>query len=92
MNQSCNCSDNTTIGRIIDIDRTSRHFSTISDGNRSSIIRFNVPEEAKIFDIFGRRMNFPRLTPGMRVQVQHASFMTMSIPPQTTAFVVRVIR
>lgn len=92
MNTTCNCSDNTTIGRIIDIDRASRHFTTISDGNRSSIIRFNVPEEAKIFDIFGRQMNFSRLTPGMRVQVQHASFMTMSIPPQTTAFVVRVLR
>ena len=54
MNPNCNCSDNTTIGRIIDIDRTSRHFTTISDGNRSSIIRFNVPEDARIFDIFGR--------------------------------------
>ena len=92
MNPNCNCSDNTTIGRIIDIDRTSRHFTTISDSNRSSIIRFNVPEDARIFDIFGRRMNFSRLTPGMRVQVQHAAFMTMSIPPQTTAFTVRVIR
>ena len=92
MNSTCNCSDNITIGRIIDIDRESRNFTTISDGDRSSIIRFNVPENAQIFDIFGRRMNFSRLTPGMRVQVRHASFMTLSIPPQTTAFLVRVIR
>ena len=92
MNSTCNCSDNITIGRIIDIDRESRNFTTISDGDRSSIIRFNVPENAQIFDIFGRRMNFSRLTPGMRVQVRHASFMTLSIPPQTTAFLIRVIR
>lgn len=92
MDTRCNCSDNITIGRILDVDRESRNFTTISDGNRSSIIRFNVPENARIFDIFGRRMNFSRLTPGMRVEVRHASFMTMSIPPQTTAFVIRVIR
>lgn len=91
MNSSCNCSDNSTIGRIIDIDRRSRHFTTISDGNRSSIIRFNIPEDARILDRFGRRMDFSRLTPGMRVQVHHASFMTMSIPPQTTAFLVRIL-
>ncbi len=92
MNTRCNCSDNISIGRIIDIDRESRYFTTISDGNQSSIIRFNVPEDARILNIFGRQMNFSQLTPGMRVEVRHASFMTMSIPPQTTAFVVRVIR
>ncbi len=87
-----NSSDNVTIGRIIDINRQSRNFTTASSGNRLSVIRFNVPANARIFDLFGRPMNFSRLTPGLRVQVRHASFMTNSIPPQTTAFVVRVIR
>ena len=82
----------TTVGRIVDIDRMGRNFTTISDGNFTSIIRFNVPEDARILNIFGRRMNFSQLTHGMHVEVRHASFMTMSIPPQTTAFVVRVIR
>lgn len=83
--------DNITIGRILDIDRNNRSFSTISDRDFSSIIRFNVPEEARIFDRIGRPINFSRLSPGMRVWVRHANFMTASIPPQTTAFEIRVL-
>ncbi|MBQ8802014.1 MAG: hypothetical protein IJZ53_00060 [Tyzzerella sp.] len=84
-------SDNVTVGRILDIDRQNRNFTTISDGNPSSIIRFNVPANTLIFDRLGRPMNFSGLTPGLRVRVRHASFMTASIPPQTTAFEIRVI-
>lgn len=83
---------NITIGRIIDIDRQNRSFTTVTDRDLSSVIRFNVPEEARIFDLFGRPINFSQLRPGMRVRVRHASFMTLSIPPQTTAFVIQVIR
>lgn len=83
--------DNITIGNILDVDRNNRSFSTISDRDFSTIIRFNVPENAMIFDRIGRPMNFSRLSPGMRVRVRHADFMTASIPPQTTAFEVRVL-
>lgn len=83
---------NITIGRIINIDSSSRSFSTMTDRDPSTIIRFNVPEDAKIFDLFGRPIHFSQLRPGMRVRVRHASFMTLSIPPQTTAFVIQVIR
>lgn len=84
--------DNITVGRIVDINRQNRSFTTISDGNLSSLIRFNVPNDAIILDIAGRPINFSRLTPGLRVRVRHAAFMTASIPPQTTAFEIRVIR
>lgn len=84
-------SDNVTVGRILDVDRQNRSFTTISDGNRSSIIRFNVPANALIFDRLGRPMNFSRLASGLRVRVRHAAFMTASIPPQTTAFEIRVL-
>lgn len=84
--------DNVTVGRILEINRQNRWFTTISDGRLSSIIRFNVPMNTRIFDIAGRPMDFSRLVPGLRVRVRHASFMTASIPPQTTAFEVRVIR
>ncbi|MGN0251337.1 MAG: hypothetical protein ACI4EH_08285 [Oliverpabstia sp.] len=82
----------TVVGRIVNIDRRNRSFTTISDGNLSSTILFNVPENAKIFDFSGRPMSFNRLVPGMRVRVIHANFMTASIPPQTTALEIRVIR
>ena len=83
--------DDITVGNILDVDRNNRSFTTISDRDFSSIIRFNVPDNAMIFDRMGRPVNFSRLTPGMRVRVRHANFMTASIPPQTTAFEVRVL-
>lgn len=83
--------DNITVGRIVNVDRQNRTFTTIRDGNLSTLIQFNVPETAMIFDRLGRQTNFARLVPGMRVRVRHAAFMTASIPPQTTAFEVRVL-
>lgn len=83
--------NNTTIGRIVDIDRQNRSFTTISGGNLSSVIRFNVADDAQIRNVFGRPINFSSLVPGLRVQVRHAAFMTASIPPQTTAFEIRVL-
>lgn len=92
-NSTCNIcppQNDITVGVILDVDRQNRSFSTISNGNPFSIIRFNVPNTAFLFDRFGRPMDFNRLTPGMRVWVRHANFMTYSIPPQTTAFEIRV--
>lgn len=83
--------DDITVGNILDVDRNNRSFTTISDRDFSSIIRFNVPENAMLFDRMGRPVNFSRLTPGMRVRVRHANFATASIPPQTTAFEVRML-
>lgn len=85
-------SDNVITGRIIDIDRDSRMFTTITGNNSRSIVRFSVPMNTPIFDMQGRPMGFSRLFPGLRVQVRHANFMTASIPPQTTAREIRVIR
>ncbi len=84
--------EDVTVGRIVDVDRRGRSFTTMSDGNLSSIIRFNVADDAQILNGLGRPMNFASLVPGLRVRVRHADFMTMSIPPQTTAFEVRVIQ
>lgn len=81
-----------TMGRIIDIDRRGRSFTLIREGNRASLIRIHVPEDALIQDLFGRPMAFSSLIPGLRVRVVHAAFMTASIPPQTTASEIRVIR
>lgn len=80
-----------TVGVILNVNRNNRNFTTISDRDFSSIIQFNVSNETRIFDRFGRSMNFARLTPGMRVRVRHANFSTPSIPPQTTAFEVQVL-
>lgn len=92
-NPNCNTcppQNDITVGTILELDRQNRSFTTISNGNPFSIIRFNVANNAFIFDRMGRPIDFNRLTPGMRVWVRHANFMTNSIPPQTTAFEIRV--
>ena len=83
--------NSTTVGRIVDIDRRNQNFTTISDGNFTSLIRFNVPPNTTITNRMGRNMEFTGLVPGMRVEVHHANFMTASIPPQTTALEVKVL-
>ncbi len=80
-----------TNGIIIDMDRQNRNFTTISGTNPSSIVRFNAPDNVIVIDRNGRPGNFSTLMTGQRVQVRHANFMTSSIPPQTTAFEVRVM-
>ncbi len=87
---TCPPRNDITVGVILDVDKQNRSFSTISNGNPFSIIRFNVPNNAFIYDHFGRPVDFNRLTPGMRVWIRHASFMTFSIPPQTTAFEIHI--
>ena len=80
-----------TIGRILEVDRRGRNFTTIRDRDPSSIIRFNVSEDTTFLGRGGRPIDFAALTPGLRVRVRHANFMTASIPPQTTAFQVQIL-
>ena len=83
--------DDITIGRILDINRNNRSFTTMTDRDFSTVIRFNTSDNTTFFDRFGRPIQFSRLNPGMRVRVRHANFMTASLPPQTTAFEVRML-
>lgn len=83
---------NVTIGRIINVDSRNQYFLTMSDGNPSTMIRFNVSPNTIVLDSVDRQISFSRLVPGLLVSVQHASFLTASIPPQTTAFVVQIMR
>ena len=81
-----------TIGTILEVDRRNRSFTLRDDRERAETIQFNVSEDTKFFNPFGRPIRFSELASGMRVRVRHANFMTASIPPQTTAFEVRVLR
>lgn len=82
----------TTYGRIIEVNTRGQFILTTSSTNPASIIRFNISPETRILDPFGRVIPLSRLVPGLRVRVQHATFMTSSIPPQTTAFVIQIVR
>ena len=81
----------TTTGRIVEINPQNQTITTMSGFNPSSRIRFNLSPDTVILNQRGRAIPFSRLIPGLRVRVQHASFMTASIPPQTTAFVIQIL-
>lgn len=91
-NSMQNRSEQITIGRIVNMDKANRSFTVAVNNNPAELIRFNLADNVRIFDPFGHRIGFCRLFPGLRVRVRHANFMTMSIPPQTTAFVIQVLR
>ena len=44
-----------------------------------------------ILDRRGNRIQLENLRPGQMVRIEHATFQTASIPPQTTAFRVQVL-
>ena len=82
----------TTTGRIIEVNTRNNFILVLRNQNPSSAIRFNITNNTVILDPFRRRIQLSSLIPGLRVQVEHASFTTPGIPPQTTAFTVQVIR
>lgn len=80
----------TTTGRIVLIDAENQFFVT-RDINTNSEVRFNVSNTTVFINRFGIPMRFRDLRLNQTVRVTHANFMTASIPPQTTAFEVRVV-
>lgn len=81
----------TTVGRIIEVNVRNNYILILRNQNPTSAIRFNISPNTVILDLFGRRTGLSSLRAGFRVRVEHASFTTASIPPQTTAFTVQVI-
>lgn len=81
----------TTVGRIIEVNVRNNYILILRNQNPTSAIRFNISPNTVILDLFGRQTGLSSLRAGFRVRVEHASFTTASIPPQTTAFTVQVI-
>lgn len=77
--------------RIMEVDRNSNFFVTGNPNDMMSQMRFVVDNSTEIFDRRGNQIRFRDLRPGQMVRVEHADFMTMSIPPQTSAFRVWVL-
>ena len=82
----------TTVGRIIEVNTRNSFILVLRNQNPASAVRFNISPNTDILDFFGRRTSLSSLHPGFRVRVEHATFMTAIITPQTTSFTVQVIR
>ncbi len=81
-----------TFGRVLEVNTRENFVLVMRNQNITDIIRFNVGDETRIEDLFGRRIRLSQLIPGLRVRVEHANFMTASIPPQSPAFEIRMVR
>lgn len=86
-----NGTTNVRVGRVISVDINNRFFTTGNRNNLASQMRFVVTNETTILNRRGNRISLRNLRPGETVRVEHASFQTASIPPQTTAFKVQVL-
>ncbi len=87
-----NSAYNTTVGRIVNINHAERFITVLTNSGVSPIIRFNIAPDAVILTPFGRTTGLSGLTAGMLVRITHATFMTLSIPPQTTAYRIQILR
>ncbi len=80
----------TRTDRIVSVDVNNSFFITGNPYNMNEQMRFAVSSETVILDRDGTRIPLQALHPGQLVEVTHADFQTMSIPPQTTAYRVQV--
>ena len=72
-------------GTILEMDMDNLMI-TIQSNEDDSIIIFHMCEEVLIYDQNKERAAINVLKTGMQIQICHAEFMTMSIPPQTTVY------
>lgn len=80
--------------RVLQVDRDNQ-FGYILTGNANNVnsqTRFVVSDDTKLRDRNGNRIRFRDIRPGQTVRIERASFQTMSIPPQTNALTVQIIR
>ena len=82
---------NVTVGNVLSVDTTNNFLFTGRVNNINSVMRFVITDATRILDRRGNRISLRNLRTGQTVRVEHATFQTPSIPPQTTAFQVQVI-
>ncbi len=80
-----------TEDRVAYVDSVNNFLYTGNPNDINTQMRFVITDATIIKDRRGRLIRLRDLRPGDFVRVEHAVFQTASIPPQTTAFNVRVL-
>ena len=78
-------------GRVAFVNAVNRTLTTGSLNNINSQVIYNLSDSAEVVDRNGARIRLNQLRPGDVVRIEHASFQTASIPPQTTAYRVELL-
>lgn len=82
---------NVKTDRVITVDTENSFFVTGIANDINSQIRFQVSPATIILDKRGNRVCLCSIKIGQMVRVEHATFMTFSIPPQTAAYKVQIL-
>jgi len=77
--------------RVMEVDTRNNFLYTGNSNDMMSQMRFVVNNMTEIYDRRGNLISLRDLRPAQMVRVEHADFMTMSIPPQTVAFRIWVL-
>lgn len=80
-----------TVGRVLRVDLSNRFLYTGRANDPLSQMRFVITPSTLILNRSGDRISLRNIRPGQTVRVEHATFQTASIPPQTTAYRVQVL-
>lgn len=82
---------NSKMDRVLSVDAANRFLYTGNANDTNSQVRFVISNSTQILDRAGKRIRLSDLKPGQLVRIAYATFMTASIPPQTTAFRVQLL-
>lgn len=82
---------NARIARVLRVDVDNKFLYTGNADNIYSQVRFVINDSTQILDSAGKKIKLEDLKPGQFVRLAYATFMTASIPPQTTAFRVQTL-
>jgi hypothetical protein len=80
-----------TIDRVVSVDAVNGFLTTGNPFDLSEQISFNISDNTIIIGRSGNRIPLGQVKPGQMVMVEHANFQTMSIPPQSPAYRVKVL-
>nr|WP_297933590.1 hypothetical protein [uncultured Lachnoclostridium sp.] len=80
-----------TAGKVLQSNIRNNFLLIAPEGDPGRVLRINITSETVILDVNSRSIALQDLTPGKSVWVEHEVFMTASIPPQTTGFLIRVL-
>ncbi len=80
-----------TMDRVVSVDTDNGFITTGNPYDINEQIRFNISEDTTIIDENGMNIPISMIEPGKMVYVEHATFQTMSIPPQSPAYFIQVL-
>ncbi|MFT4143498.1 MAG: hypothetical protein QM644_03500 [Mobilitalea sp.] len=82
---------NVTTDRVVSVDINNNRFLTGNPYDTNDQMVFTISDETVLFDQNNNPITLEEIMPGQLVEVEHAIFQTLSIPPQSPAYMVRVL-